>query len=479
MNKVTLKLFETDAGSAGYIAWTPVPLVITNDSGRENATLRLTSKSLEGSITKVVFLETRDEVPSDEIDLRFASEHEKQIFVAGKFQDGQLHNGASRDGKDVIVEARWIDEPGEVADSIDLMVRVRKNANELSDKARREFLAALAKLNGINVDNSPGPGAGRGVYVTDFVEMHVGGANGNEHGDSHFLPWHRLYILDLERQLQQTNPSVTLPYWKFDEPAPNVFHAGFMGEVLEIPKDTAVPGGEQDVGDNTPLAVFSADNPLFKWQINNINGIPRVARFNPQTEPAKGVIVYREQRRIDFAVVDEDTTLLMGGDNTTGVALGRRGELFARTEGTPHGAAHSSFNGYITSVPIAPRDPLFFLLHANVDRLWAKWQFVFGRDVISENESYPYQHAGDANSWKIVNAKQWPWDGGLSIPGSVRAPGTRRENFSRSLFAANFAQNVPRIQDAIDHYGNRDSARYLGYAYDDVPFNGFSNQVPI
>jgi len=38
----------------------------------------------------------------------------------------------------------------------------------------------------------------------------------------------------------------------------------------------------------------------------------------------------------------------------------------------PHGYAHTSFGGWISSVPTAAKDPLFFMLHANVDRLWAK-----------------------------------------------------------------------------------------------------------
>ena len=74
-----------------------------------------------------------------------------------------------------------------------LMIRVRKNANELSDKARSDFLKALTAVNGINQDPNVGPGPGQGVYTTDFVKTHVAGADTTEHGDSMFLPWHRLY----------------------------------------------------------------------------------------------------------------------------------------------------------------------------------------------------------------------------------------------------------------------------------------------
>ena len=44
-----------------------------------------------------------------------------------------------------------------------------------------------------------------------------------------FLPWHRTYLLDLERQLQAIDPSVSIHYWRSDEPAPNVFSQAVHG----------------------------------------------------------------------------------------------------------------------------------------------------------------------------------------------------------------------------------------------------------
>ena len=62
------------------------------------------------------------------------------------------------------------------------------------------------------------------------------------------------------------------------------------------------------------------------------------------------------------------------------LALGTRYLQFrGPMEGNPHGSAHTSFDGLISSTTTAPRDPLFFLLHCNVDRLWAKWQRVNSR----------------------------------------------------------------------------------------------------
>ena len=40
----------------------------------------------------------------------------------------------------------------------------------------------------------------------------------------------------------------------------------------------------------------------------------------------------------------------------------------------PHGSVHGRVGGDMCCVPTASYDPIFFLHHANVDRIWARWQ---------------------------------------------------------------------------------------------------------
>jgi tyrosinase len=42
-------------------------------------------------------------------------------------------------------------------------------------------------------------------------------------------------------------------------------------------------------------------------------------------------------------------------------------------EGTPHGAVHVSVGGWMAVVPQAAQDPIYWLHHANIDRLWTLW----------------------------------------------------------------------------------------------------------
>jgi tyrosinase len=205
---------------------------------------------------------------------------------------------------------------------VPVMVRIRKNANTLTLAERNRFIAAFAQLNN--------RGAGRFV---DFRNMHTAAASPQAHGAPGFLPWHRAYLLDLERELQAIDPSVALPYWRFDQPAPNLFNLGFFG-----------------VSNSNGTVQFSSANPLQFWVTDGVQGINRRPFFNTTTGRASG----RTEAQT--------------------FALGTQYSGFRTMEFNPHASAHTSFGGSISSIPTAARDPLFFLLHANVDRLWAKWQ---------------------------------------------------------------------------------------------------------
>lgn len=473
MSSIKLEVFSGGQDS-GYLGWSPVPLTVTGDRESGSSAIILSSRSKPGSVSRVVFAENADAEPVPELTVDLEESRQKRILVAGMIQFGQKHNGASEDGKDVIIEAAWADQPDRVEGTLEVMVRVRRNANELSDKARDDFIAALAQLNGIRAV----PGPGKGIYVTDFVGMHVAGASDTEHGDSMFLPWHRLYLLDLERLLQRVNPAVTLPYWRFDEPAPNLFSEDFIGATEQIPARSPFTPGTSD-----KLARFSQSNPLQRWRIGTVSGIPRASFFDTRTEPASGLPAAPPDRPNAFPVINQDETLRLGGVGEN-AEFGQLRSGFSAMEGTPHGAAHVSFNGYINFVPVAPQDPLFFLLHSNVDRLWALWQFLFDRSLPTNRRSYPYQNRFEvlfsqsgalsgnfADYWKLVEALQWPWDNTQSKPYNLRPPGTRSANFSQSPSGKPIEANIPSITDAIDAFGQDETTNYLGFSYDDVPFD--------
>ncbi len=370
----------SNAADANYIPWTPAPCQIRladagGLTGPVNVTLRNQDQNVGGQI---LFYTAIGAAGQDTLQLALPTDGSPvDIFIGGKF------DRASTTDKDASIEVTEVGS-STVLSITQLMVRIRKDANRLTDAERDRFIAALAILND--------RGMGR---FSDFRNMHTNAALDEAHGDAGFLPWHRAYLLDLERELQKIDPSVALPYWRFDVASPGVFTRDFLGE-------TAATG---------PVR-FSPTNPLQFWATDNTRGIRRQPRFNTNTQPASNV---------SGPVINEQATLRLGDGR------GNLYEDFVRMEGQPHGKAHLSFSGYIFDPATAPKDPLFFLLHANVDRLWAKWQWFFRRFDITSAATYTYlgnaESQGATRIGHNLQDTMWPWNLDTQTPRPSTAPG--------------------------------------------------------
>src|SRR5262245_24524175 len=215
-----------------YVTWvaSPCRIRVTNPAGvpAQVVNLRVSATSAAGGGV-VQFRETASGAFSNSVMLHVPTNGTSvPFFVAGRF------GSPSRNDRDVTIEAR---RGNTVVGSVKVMVRLRKNANTLTAGERDRLVAAFAQLNN--------QGMGR---FADFRDMHTSVSSAQAHGAKGFLPWHRAYLLDLERELQNIDPSVALPYWRFDQPAPNIFTRDFLG-----------------VSDNIGTVSFSPTNPLQFW----------------------------------------------------------------------------------------------------------------------------------------------------------------------------------------------------------------------
>jgi tyrosinase len=231
--------------------------------------------------------------------------------IAGKF------GKPSTDDKDTVIEVHQGSANGPVCCGHGLMVRVRKNANNLTPREMKRYCDAVLGLH-----------AAGGYKV--FQDIHAIGA-GQAHGMSAFLPWHRALVLEYERALQSIDPSVAAHYWKFDEAAPNVFNMNFMG---------------------TNMAGQVKDGHFKDWNIDGLMPIGVRSGWQHAADPS-----------VVFGISKDATVLMPSTFN-----------VFKTLEGDPHGSAHVWVGGWLGSIDTAVRNPVFFLLHSNVDRLWAKWQ---------------------------------------------------------------------------------------------------------
>jgi tyrosinase len=248
---VELQINNSISPGAQFVTWAPSPcrIRVTNPSGAlaPIVNLQITSVSASATGGAVVFRRTTAGAFSNSISLPVPINGASvPFFVAGRFGRASVNN------TDVKIEAR---SGTTVVGAVKIMVRIRKNANTLTAGERDRFVAAFAQLNN--------QGAGR---FTDFRDMHTAVSSPQAHGAPGFLPWHRAYLLDLERELQAIDPSVSLPYWRFDQPAPNLFTREFFG-----------------VSDPLGTVQFSGSNPLRFWVTDGVPGINRRPFFNTTT----------------------------------------------------------------------------------------------------------------------------------------------------------------------------------------------------
>lgn len=407
---VELQINNSVDPRAQFVTWSPSPcrIRVINPSGVNTPTVnvRITATSA-ASGGAVVFRQGTTGSFSSSLSLSIPINGTSvPFFVAGRFGQPSTNRG------DVRIDARM---GTTLVGSVKIMVRIRKNAESLTTGERDRFVAAFAKLNN--------QGAGR---FADFRNMHTNVSSPQAHGAPGFLPWHRAYLLDLERELQAIDSSVALPYWRFDQPAPKLFTPDFFGV-------SAANGNVQ----------FSATNPLQFWVTDGVQGIVRGPRnnWNPTTQP--GPTVFTEAQTL---------------------ALGTQYPAFRNMEGNPHGTAHTRWDGFIRQIGTAAKDPLFFLLHCNVDRLWAKWQRQNGRFDPAQAASYD-SNPGNPIGHNLVDT-MWPWNG---ITGGGRPPTAPGGPMASSL-CVSAPGPQPQVRSSLDYQGAVNALSREGFDYDDVRF---------
>lgn len=407
---VEIQINNNPSPSARFVTWGPAPcrVRVTNPAGAQGGGSPPIRLSARTTTTGGVVLFRRGTTGTFAATLNLnvpVNGTWVQFFTAGRFGRPSVNLN------DVTIEARQ-GNGNKVVGSVPCTVRIRKNANTLTNGERDRFIAAFAQLNN--------QGLGR---FSDFRDMHTNVSSPQAHGAPGFLPWHRAYLLDLERELQAIDPSVALHYWRFDRPSPNIFTRDYLG-----------------VSDALGTVGFSATNPLQFWVTDGVQGITRRPFFNTSAAPP--------------GLRTEAQT----------IALGTTYPNFRVMEGNPHGSAHTSFGGSISSIGTAARDPLFFLLHCNVDRLWAKWQQQNNRFNPAVAASYDSTPSPIGHN---LPDTMWPWNGVTGPPRPPTAPGGTMAP-SSTVSAPGLS---PRVRDSLDFQGKVNTAACMGFDYDDVPFS--------
>ncbi|KAG8743435.1 hypothetical protein FRC10_012014, partial [Ceratobasidium sp. 414] len=170
------------------------------------------------------------------------------------------------------------------------------------------------------------------------------------HYVAQFLPWHRWFLWLRRLDLQDCGYTGPSPYWDWTIDS----HKPIASEIWDPVTGFGGNGNthtEAHCVENGPYANLQLTVPnkhCLPRQFNN--GNPRrivIGRMQGAKYSAKVVKMILENEHYDDFLTD--------------------------LEGIPHDAIHSAISGDM-AVSFSPNDPLFFLHHQNVDRIWAKWQ---------------------------------------------------------------------------------------------------------
>jgi len=198
-----------------------------------------------------------------------------------------------------------------------------------------------------------------------------------QHGSWFFLPWHRMYLHHFEQICRA-----------------EIIAAGG-------PADWALPYWNYSAGDATRLLPPSFRNPtLANNQRNPLFVRDRDPNINGGSLLDPGdVDIARCLASPDFASSPFDAGF--GGPETGFSHLPSSGS--GTLEQTPHGLVHGAvggFTGWMGSFNTAALDPIFWLHHANIDRLWDVW---LGRSASHKNPTSPFWTTRVAFPFKTVD----------------------------------------------------------------------------
>ena len=267
-----------------------------------------------------------------------------------------------------------------------------------------------------------------------------------QHGSWYFLPWHRGYLLAFEANIREAVITLggpadwALPYWNY-----------FKAKQSKLPPAFASPDWPDGQG----------DNPLFVQQ-----------RYGPNSDGKVYVPVHQVNLNAlsepDFAGVASGGSPGFGGVDT---GFEHGGRVHGGIETQPHDWVHGlvggsdpknqQLPGLMSDPDTAGLDPIFWLHHANIDRLWEVWRQNPSTHVNPTDVDWikgPANVGGRIFSMPMPDGSRWDYTPAdmadlaqldytyddLS-PAAATQPGQRLRRLGASATAANAMEGVAAV----------------------------------
>jgi hypothetical protein len=247
----------------------------------------------------------------------------------------------------------------------------RKNVKNLTGAEKSAFVTAvLGVAQKASVLHPGDPNRNR---YDDFVEVHmnammaqvgspavIGFTPGWAHYGPAFFPWHRILVLEFEKELQSVIPTVTIPYWDWTDPASSPFTPDFLG----------------GAGTGTNGKVLPADGPFAKdgpnhWTlhvVDNVGDPDYLQRYLNGADPSNvfpNTLPTPANVTTNLNITPYEVSPWKGFPNIDNC-------FRSHHEADLHNWIHNWVGGSMLNMT-SPNDPCFWLHHCNIDRLWAVW----------------------------------------------------------------------------------------------------------
>jgi len=204
----------------------------------------------------------------------------------------------------------------------------RREIRDYSSGERSSYFNAVRKL-----QEGPAP-----TKYDKLVKLHID-AQDFSHNTAYFFPWHRGYVREYEKALQEVDPSQCVPYYNsaIDSQAPE--YSPVWGDDYY--------GGNGGSGDCVTSGPFSGWRPYY-----------------PQPHCLQRKWVYGDSLGSFYSIENLNQMVTSNNDYD-----GFREQV----EMVFHPLLHNSVGGDIAEMH-SPNDPLFYSHHAYVDYVWTQWQ---------------------------------------------------------------------------------------------------------
>lgn len=342
---------------------------------------------------------------------------------------------------------------------------IRRNIATVTQQERDRFRDAIIALN-----NKRFPGArtdfpaGGVSYWFKQDEIHQAT---HVHGTPAFLPWHRELCNRFETMLREVDPDLSLHYWDWNQDPTPLFTANFMGSA-----QGAVGAPWLAAGLYNPNP-----NPADNYRDDTIHGLQNRSgntSYELHSNPADPPKTLTRNAQAGAPPV--------GTNNFEGTHWATDAEFIAATDFpsfdtlmqfNAHALAHDWIGGNLNNPHLSFRDPFVFLLHSNVDRLWATWQTQPGNPGrLDPNQAY-----GSYGSDPTINTPLEPWageSGWQTFPdGEIGHWPTRPwyspENLQVSKTSKDLSVVLPACYDTLPMYPTQVTLQSPSVVFNDVP----------